>query len=97
MLLKYPLPIEKRVKLARVYYELCVTPGMPTYLLSTWAEGLATLLRSKKKVTIKDIRLPWKPIYRILKRELFLTRRQFEIKYVSRVHLMSAPLANDDK
>lgn len=82
MLLKYPMPLEKRTRLARVYYELCVAPSMPSYLLSNWSEGLSSLLRSKKKTSIKDLRLPWRPIYRILKAELFLTRRQFEIKYV---------------
>jgi proteasome activator subunit 4 len=53
---------------------------MPIYLLSTWADGLAGLVHSKKKITIEDMRLPWKPVYEILKKELFLTRRQFEIK-----------------
>jgi proteasome activator subunit 4 len=87
MLFKYPIPIEKRIKLARVYYELCVTPSMPSYLLATWASDLSALIRSKKKLSIKDMRLPWKPVYRILKAELFLTRRQFEIKYVQMNHL----------
>ena len=79
-MLKYPLPKDKRVKLARLYYELCATPGMPIYLLSTWVEGLGRLIRSKRKLCIDDMRLPWKPVYGLLKKELFLTRRQFEIK-----------------
>ena len=76
------MPKDKRVRLARLYYELCVTPGMQSYLVSTWADGLAALIRSKKKLCIDDMRLPWKPIYDVLKKELFLTRRQFEIRYV---------------
>jgi hypothetical protein len=80
-MLKYPIPKEKRIKLARLYYELCATPGMPGYLLSTWADGVGVLIRSKKKLCIDDMRLPWKPIYELLKNDLFLSRRQFEIRY----------------
>ena len=80
-MLKYPLPLEKRIKIARLYYELCTMPGMPSYLLSTWADGLGALIRSKKKISIDDMRLPWRPIYKLLEKELFLTRRQFEIRY----------------
>jgi proteasome activator subunit 4 len=38
------------------------------------------LTRSKRKLTIDDMRLPWKPIFDILRRDLFLTRRQFEYR-----------------
>lgn len=81
LMLKYPVPLKKRVLLARLYYELCVLPGMPTHLLSTWVDGLSVLLHSKRKTSIRDLRLPWKPIFDILKKDLFLTRRQFEIRH----------------
>ncbi|KAF8587302.1 hypothetical protein K439DRAFT_1645895 [Ramaria rubella] len=81
-MLKYPIPLAKRIRLAKLYYELCVTPGMPGYLVSTWADGLGALIRSKKKLRIEDMRMPWKPIYDILRKELFLTRRQFEISQI---------------
>ncbi|GJJ09449.1 hypothetical protein Clacol_003672 [Clathrus columnatus] len=78
----YLMRMVQRILLSKVYFELCVLPGMPTYLLSTWADGLSVLLHSKRKVTICDMRLPWKPIFDILKKELFLTRRQFEISQI---------------
>ncbi|KZT19390.1 hypothetical protein NEOLEDRAFT_1142177 [Neolentinus lepideus HHB14362 ss-1] len=82
-MLKYPMPKEKRVGLARVYYHLGTTPGMPTHIVATCAEGFRALTRSKKKISIQDLRLPWKPVYKILSKDLFLTRRQFEITQTS--------------
>ncbi|KAG8908485.1 hypothetical protein FRB99_005843 [Tulasnella sp. 403] len=78
-MLKYPIPKEKRISIAKVYFNICVTPGMPLHVVGTCLETLNALIRSKKKLTVDDMRLPWKPIYRILSKDLFLTRRQFEI------------------
>ena len=80
-MLKYPIPKEKRIRLAKVYYHICTTPGMPTHIVSTCADNLQTLTRSKRKLSVEDMRLPWKPIYTILAKDLFLTRRQYEIRY----------------
>ena len=79
-MLKYPLPKEKRIRLAKLYLELCTLPGIPSHILATCTEGLQVLTRSKKKLTVKDMRLPWKAIYNILSKDLFLSRRQFEIR-----------------
>jgi len=81
-MLKYPLGKEKRMKLARLYFDLCVTPGMPLHIVSTCSETLSVLIRSKNKLTVEDMRLPWKPIFDILEQDLFLSRRQFEITCV---------------
>jgi proteasome activator subunit 4 len=54
---------------------------MPTQLVATCADAFQTLTKSKKKLSIDDMRLPWKPIYNILSEDLFLTRRQFEYTY----------------
>lgn len=81
-MLGYPIPKEKRKKLATLYYHICTTPGMPTHILATCSDNLHTLLQSKKKLNIDDLRLPWKPVYNILSKDLFLTRRQFEIQCV---------------
>ena len=81
-MLKYPIPKEKRIRLVKLYYELSVLPGMPSSIMSVAAEGLNDLTRSKKKLKIEDLRLPWKPIYKLLSKELFLSRRKFEIKSV---------------
>lgn len=54
-------------------------PGMPADVVSACMDTLAMLTRSKKKLSIEDLRLPWRPVYDILSRDLFLKRRQFEI------------------
>ena len=74
------MPKEKRIALAKLYLELCVTPGMPTHILASCSDTLHSLIRSKSKLTVDDMRLPWKDLYLILKKELFLSRRQFEIR-----------------
>ena len=55
---------------------------MSTQVVAACADTLQALIRSKNKLSIDDMRLPWKPIYNILSRDLFLTRRQFEYTYV---------------
>jgi len=77
-MLKYPIPKEKRVAIAKIYFYISITPGMPTQVIATCADGFKALTHSKKKITIDDLRLPWKPIYNILSEDLFLNRRQFE-------------------
>ena len=81
-MLKYPIPKEKRVALVKLYYEVATLPGMATNAMAVAAEALNFLTRSKTKLAIEDVRLPWKPIYKILSKELFLSRRKFEIKCV---------------
>ncbi|EGN99641.1 hypothetical protein SERLA73DRAFT_159863 [Serpula lacrymans var. lacrymans S7.3] len=82
-MLKYPFPKEKRMKLAKLYFHVSTTPGMSTQIVAICADGLSTLTRSKKKLSIEDMRLPWKPIYDILSQDLFLSRRQFEYNQLS--------------
>ena len=81
-MLKYPIPKEKRVALIKTYFHVCTTPGMPNHIVAACSDGLQVLCRSKKKLSVEDMRLPWKPIYKILSKDLFLTRRQFEIRRV---------------
>ena len=81
-MLKYPMPKDRRIRLAKLYFHMSITPGMPTYIVATCADGFKALTGSRHKVTIDDMRLPWKPIYDILNQDLFLTRRQFEYTYV---------------
>jgi hypothetical protein len=76
------MPKDKRIRLAALYFALCTTPGMPNQIVEACADTLQVLIRSKNKLSIDDMRLPWKPIYNILSRDLFLTRREFEYTYV---------------
>ena len=50
-------------------------------VVASGADGFRLLTKSKKLLTVEDMRLPWKPIYDILSQDLFLTRRQFEYTY----------------
>ena len=61
---------------------MCTMPGMPLHIVATCSDALEILTRSKNKLSIKDIRLPWIPILDILRYDLFLTRRQFEVRFV---------------
>ncbi|KAL7285721.1 hypothetical protein ACG7TL_000826 [Trametes sanguinea] len=82
-MLKYPIPKEKRIAIIKIYFNVCTTPGMPNHVVAACADGLQVLGRSRKKLSIEDMRLPWLPIYKILSKDLFLTRRQFEIRRVA--------------
>jgi len=83
MMLKYPIPKEKRIRLAKLYYQICIIPGMPGHIIESAAANLINFTRSLKKLSVHDMRLPWKPLYNILSKDLFLKRRQFEIGHTS--------------
>ncbi|KAL4069445.1 hypothetical protein J3A83DRAFT_4095440 [Scleroderma citrinum] len=82
-MLKYPIPKEKRVLLAKLYFQVSVTPGMSIQVIAICSESLSLLTRSKRKLSIEDMRLPWWPLYDTLRKDLFLTRRQFEYNQLS--------------
>ncbi|KAF4606976.1 hypothetical protein EYR38_001031 [Pleurotus pulmonarius] len=82
-MLKYPIPKERRIKLAKIFFHLSITPGMPTQIVAVCADAFRTFTRSKNKLSIEDMRLPWMPIYTLLKEDLFLRRRQFEYTQLS--------------
>ena len=74
-MLEYPIPKEKRIKLIKLYYHICTTPGMPQYIVDSCAGTIVTVLDTKK-LTIEDLRLPWKPVYTLLHKNLFVKGRQ---------------------
>jgi proteasome activator subunit 4 len=65
-----------RAKLARFYYELTVMPGMDPRLVDLTANMTMTLIESKKRIDIRDLQLPWRPLYNLLDRELFRKQRE---------------------
>lgn len=85
-MLKYPIPKDKRIKLAKLYFHISITPGMSPQMIATCADGFKALTTSKEKLSISDMRLPWKPIYDVLSHDLFLRRRQFEYTCVGFRH-----------
>ena len=78
--LRYPIPKEKRVLLVKLYFHLCTTPGLPLHIIAACSDALDTLTRSRKKLSVQDVRLPWMPLFEALRSDLFLTRRQFEVR-----------------
>lgn len=75
MLMRYPIPKTTRAKLVRVYYELCLVPGVEPRVLRSWADMLSRLLGNKpglkRKLESSDLELPWQPLWRILQKELW--------------------------
>ncbi len=61
---------EVRAKLAKVYFELAVLPGMDARLVEIAANMTMSLIEHKKRIDISDLQLPWRPIYQLLEKEL---------------------------
>ncbi|THV06075.1 hypothetical protein K435DRAFT_712109 [Dendrothele bispora CBS 962.96] len=79
LLMRYPMQKSTRAKLVRLYYELCIIPGVEPRVIRTWADMLSRLLAnksgSKRKLEITDLQLPWKPLWGALKKELWVKKR----------------------
>lgn len=64
-----------RAKLIRLYYELCVLPGVEVRCTRSWADTMARLISSKysglRKVDPTDLELPWEPLWQVTKKELW--------------------------
>ncbi|KAK4703918.1 hypothetical protein P7C70_g2289, partial [Phenoliferia sp. Uapishka_3] len=81
--LKYPMKREIRAKLAKLYFELSVLPGLDTRLVDLSSGMAMSLLESKKRIDISDMQLPWRPIFAILEKELFPKQRKTGLTNVS--------------
>ncbi|GJE87739.1 proteasome-substrate-size regulator, mid region domain-containing protein [Phanerochaete sordida] len=79
LLMRYPVPKTTRARLARLYYELCLVPGLEPRVIRSWADMLSRLLSAKpdqkRKLEAKDLQLPWQPLWRVLQKELWPKRR----------------------
>lgn len=84
--MRYPMPKTTRAKLARLYYELCLIPGLEPRVIRSWADMLSRLLSAKpdqrRKLEAKDLQLPWRPLWRVIMKELWPKRRLTEAQYV---------------
>jgi proteasome activator subunit 4 len=81
--MRYPIPVRIRAKLVRLYYELCILPGIEPRLVRSWAGVISRLLAgksdSRRKLEPEDLQLPWRPLWRVLQKELW-------VKQGSRIH-----------
>jgi hypothetical protein len=79
LLMRYPMAKTTRAKLVRMYYELCILPGIAPRVIRGWADMLSRLLSNKpgfkKKLELTDLALPWQPLWRVLQKELWPKQR----------------------
>jgi proteasome activator subunit 4 len=72
----YPMPVHIRAKLVRLYYEISILPGIDPRLIRKSADMLSKLIASKsdtrRKLEPEDLQLPWRPLWRVLQKELWL-------------------------
>jgi proteasome activator subunit 4 len=75
-----------RAKLARLYYELSLIPGVEPRIMRGWAETLSRLLGNKpgvqRKLESSDLELPWQQLWRVLQKELWPKKRIHDKTYV---------------
>lgn len=87
LLMRYPMPKSTRAKLTRLYYELCLVPGIEPRVMRSWADMLSRLIcnkpDSRRKLDAHDLQLPWKPLWRVLQKELWPKKRMHDSSYVS--------------
>lgn len=75
--LRYPMSTFTRAKLVRFYYELCLIPGLDVRVIRSWADMISRLLgkTGKRKLESTDLHLPWRPLWKLLCKELFPKKR----------------------
>ncbi|KAI0757312.1 ARM repeat-containing protein [Daedaleopsis nitida] len=79
LLMRYPMPKTTRAKLTHLYYELCLVPGIEPRVMRSWADMLSRLIcnkpDSRRKLDAADLELPWRPLWRVLQKELWPKKR----------------------
>jgi proteasome activator subunit 4 len=82
LLMRYPMRKPTRAKLVKLYYELCVLPGIEARVTRSWADMLTRLLDNKpgarRKLEAEDLQLDWRLVWRVLQKELWPKRRAQE-------------------
>jgi proteasome activator subunit 4 len=83
--LRYPIPVSTRARLVRLFYELALLPGIEPRLIRSWVDDLSRLIANKgdtpRKIEPGDLQLPWKPLWRVLQKELWPKKRAYESSY----------------
>ena len=86
LLMRYPMNKATRAKLTRLYYELCLVPGIEPRVMRSWADMLSRLIcnkpDSRRKLDTGDLTLPWRPLWRVLQKELWPKKRMHDSSYV---------------
>lgn len=70
----------------RLFYELVLLPGIEPRLIRSWVDDLSRVLANKgdapRKLEPEDLQLPWRPLWRALRKELWPKKRAYESSYV---------------
>ena len=84
--LRYPISVSTRAKLVRLFYELVLLPGIEPRIIRSWVDDLSRILANKgdapRKIEPEDLQLPWRPLWRALRKELWPKKRAYESSYV---------------
>ncbi|ESK98497.1 membrane protein [Moniliophthora roreri MCA 2997] len=79
LLMRYPMEKTVRAKLVRLYYDLCTLPGIDPRVIRSWADMVSRLIANKggvkRKLESQDLQLPWQPLWRALKKEMWPKKR----------------------
>ncbi|KZT23745.1 hypothetical protein NEOLEDRAFT_1135845 [Neolentinus lepideus HHB14362 ss-1] len=79
LLMRYPISKVLRAKIVRLYYELCLLPGIEPRVIRSWADMLSRLLSNKpgmkRKLEAWDLQLSWQNLWKVLQRELWPKKR----------------------
>ncbi|CAO1628827.1 unnamed protein product [Parajaminaea phylloscopi] len=74
--LQYPILRSTRASLASLYYHIVLVPGLDARLVDVAAQMAISLLQPRRKISIRDLTLPWRPLHEMLHRQLFPKTRQ---------------------
>ncbi|QRW00399.1 proteasome activator complex subunit 4 [Ceratobasidium sp. AG-Ba] len=79
MSLKYPMPRKVRAKLAKLYYGLCILPGMEPNRYQEWADILSQLIYTKpgnkRRLELSELELDWFGLWERCRREIWPSQR----------------------
>ncbi|KAJ7225864.1 hypothetical protein GGX14DRAFT_422660 [Mycena pura] len=75
LLMRYPISKTLRAKLVRLYFELILLPGIEARTCRNWVHMFNRVLANKpgarRKLEPADLQLPWQPLWRMVKKELW--------------------------
>ncbi|CAK5268900.1 unnamed protein product [Mycena citricolor] len=89
----YPIPKAMRAKLAQLYYELMVLPGIDARLSRMWVQMFMLVIDAKpgmpRKLEPADLQLSWAPLWRALAKELWPSgRKRSDLKARNTINLL---------
>ncbi|KAJ7071512.1 hypothetical protein C8F01DRAFT_1110832 [Mycena amicta] len=80
LLMRYPIAKPLRAKLASLYFQLILLPGIEARTCRNWVHMFNRVLGNKpgapRKLEASDLQLPWQPLWRMVKKELWPSGRR---------------------